>query len=165
MFSLKIHPETRRMADFLSAVPKGDVILLETLSAVIDRDITKCRYIFYNAAKIALRESGAVFETKTRVGYRRLHADELAAVGQTARSRGRGIFRRANRAITAGLEGANSMDPKVFRKILAEQSVLGLLEHIARDKSLPNLREQENRPLSIAATAKEFLRSIGSIAA
>ena len=44
----------------------------------------------------------------------------------------------------------------------AELSALGLLEHIARDRSLPSIPEDDSRPLSVAATAKDFMAKIGA---
>lgn len=164
-FAMDIHPDTRRLADALSAVQRGEIITLDEISEVVDRNIRACRYLFYGAQKIAQRESGAVFATERGMGYRRLTTEEIHTLGQTARARIRGTSRRAVKSITQGIAGSNDIDPVVHRKILSEQSVLGLLEHIARDKNLPPISEKETRPLSVAVTAKAFLRSIGSIAA
>ena len=162
MLSLDLHADTRRIADLLNEVPRGDSITLDAISKAIDRDIRRCRYLLYSALRVVERESGAVFATERGSGYRRLAPEEIVKIGQTARARIRGWARRGSRTIAAGIAGANDMAPDTARKIMAEQSALGLLEHIARDRSLPKVNEDENRPLSVAATAKEFLRSIGS---
>jgi hypothetical protein len=135
------------------------------MSKVIDRNIRACRYLFYSAQKIAQRESGALFATERHKGYRRLTTEEFPIIGQTARASIRGTSLRAKKSLAQGLAGLNDIDPAVHRKIMAEQSVLGLLHHITFDKHLPPIPEKANRPLSVAATAKAFLRSIGSLAA
>ena len=99
--------------------------------------------------------------TERGQGYRRLKPEEIITIGQTARARIRGTARRGARSIAAGVSGANDIAAPVQRAILAEQTALGLLEHMARDKNLPTVPETENRPLPVAVAAKEFLRSIG----
>lgn len=162
MLAIDIHQDTRRIADALAAVPPGTLISLDAISAVIERDIRRARWYLYSAMHIAERESGAVFATERGMGYRRLIADEIVKIGQTSRARIRRQARRGNRSISAGVAGVNDLKPETLRRILAEQSSLGLLEHIARDKNLPTVSEQDIRPLPVASAAKEFLRIIGA---
>ena len=161
MLSLDLHADTRRIADALAAVSRGDTITLAAITNAIGRDIHRCRHLLYSAFRLVERENGAVFATERGQGYRRLKPEEIITIGQTARARIRGTARRGARSIAAGVSGANDIAAPVQRAILAEQTALGLLEHMARDKNLPTVPETENRPLPVAVAAKEFLRAIG----
>jgi hypothetical protein len=85
----------------------------------------------------------------------------MPKLGQTARARIRGHARRGAKAIGAGLRFANDMPADALRSALAEQSTLGLLEHIARDRNIPTMPEVATKPLSYAEAAKAFLGKIG----
>ena len=163
MLSLDLHQDTQTIADLLASCPNGGTVALADITAAIGRDITGCRYLVYGAMRVAERDSGAVFASVRGVGYRRLLASEIAEVGQTARAKIRRAARHGVRTISAGMAGANDIAPDAMRKILAEQSALGMLEHMARDKNLPKLTETDTRPLPLAVTARAFLRSIGAL--
>lgn len=163
MIATDMSADTRRLADLLAEVPRGEVITFPAMSAVIDRNVLEFRHIVYAAMRAAERESGAVFASERGKGYRRLPPDEIVRVGQTARSRIRRTARSGVRSLVAGSAGANDLSPEMTRRILAEQSTLGLLEHIARDKNLAPMPEAANRPLPLAVAAKEFLRTIGAL--
>ena len=162
MIATDIHADTRRIADLLAVLPRGELITLAQISAAIDRDIRLNRGYLYSAMKIVEREMGAVFACERGKGYRRLASDEIIKIGQTSRARIRRQARRGIRSMSAGVGGANDIEPDMARRILAEQSALGLLEHIARDKNLPKVPEKDTRPLPVATTARAFLRAIGA---
>ena len=162
MIARDIHPDTRRIADLLATLSVGDVVTYDDLTEAIGRNIQSVRHIFYSAARLAEREAGVVLACEIGRGYRRLAPVEMPMVGQTARARGRGIHRRGGRSIAAGIRGANGIPPDIFRKILAEQSVLGVLAEMGQDRRLPKIPEGETRPLSVAATTKVFLEAIGA---
>lgn len=163
MIARDIHPDTRRIADLLANMAVGELVTYDDLTAAIERNIRHVRHVFYSAARLAEREAGVVLACEIGKGYRRLAPEEMPMVGQTARARGRGVHRRGNRSIAAGIRGANGIPKDIMLKILAEQSVLGMLEHAGRDRSLPTIPPEETRPLSVAATAKAFLDAIGAI--
>jgi len=160
MIALDLHADTRRLADFLCAAPRGELVSFDAMTEIIGRDIQAHRWILYGAMRVAERESGATFACVRRQGYRRLTISELAMVGQTARSRIRSTARRGNRTIATGLKGENGIDPGDLRKILAEQSALGMLEHLAADKALPVIPETDTRPLPVAMVARDFLARV-----
>jgi hypothetical protein len=157
MIALDLHAETRRLADFLCATPRGEMVTFNAMTNVIGRDIQAHRWILYRAMRVAERESGAAFACIRGQGYRRLNVNELAKVGETARSRIRSTARRGNRTITTALKGENGIEPGDLRKILAEQSVLGMLEYLTADKALPVIPETDTRPLPVAVVARDFL--------
>ncbi len=162
MIAMEINADTRRIADTLAATRVGETITLDHLTREIRRDIRRNRHIIYGAMRVVEREVGAVFACERGIGYRRLKANELALIGQTARARIRRTARRGAKTIAAGSVFANDLSNQERRKILAEQSSLGVLEHLARDKSLPDVAPTETRPLSIVATAQAFLAAIGA---
>lgn len=162
MIATDLSADARRIADLLAAIPRGETVTFATISSTIGRDINLCRHILYSGLNVAERENGACFASVRSVGYRRLAPEEIVKVGQTARSRIRGYARRGSRTLRQGMTGANDLTPEAQRQTAAELSALGLLEHIARDKSLPTIPEEDTRPLSVAATAKAFLQKIGA---
>lgn len=162
MIATDMSADTRRIADTLSEVPRGETIAWDQLSGIISRDILLSRHILYSAMRVAERESGAIFASERGKGYRRLAPDEIVKIGQTARRRIRSMARHGARTINAGTAGANDLSAEMTRAILSEQSALGLLEHLARDKSLPVVPEGDTRPLPVAQAAQEFLRIIGA---
>jgi hypothetical protein len=163
MLTLDLHEDTRRIVEVLTACPVGEHVTLDQLSATIGRDIRLCRYYIYSAMRVVQRDHGFVFATEWRKGYRRLNANELDKIGQSARARIRSHARRGVKTIAAGLAGANDIDPAAHRRALSEQTALGLLEHISRDKNLPTIAETDTRPLPVAIAAREFMKRIGAV--
>lgn len=162
MIAHDLSADARRCADLLTSIPRGETVTFTAISAAIGRDITRCRHVLHTAIRVSEREAGACFASVRGVGYRRLAADEIVKVGQTARARIRGYARRGRRTIQAGLAGANDVTPETQRRTASELSSLGLLEHIARDRSLPEIPETDTRPLTPADTAKAFMAKIGA---
>lgn len=163
MIALDLHADTARLSEVLVAVPQGETVTLKALSRAIGRDVTRCRSLLYSAMKRVERESGVVFACVRTVGYRRLTSTELVKIGQTARSKIRRTARKGAKTIKYGAEKANDISDQDRLRLLSEQSALGLLEHMARDKFLPEVPKDEMKPLPIAVTARAFLESIGAI--
>lgn len=162
MIAIDLHADTLRIIDRLKSVPRGGEITLAAISQTIGRDIANCRHLMYSAFRHVEAESGAVFASVRGVGYRRMQPDEIVKIGQTARSRIRRTARRGIKTMSAGVAGANDLSDADKRKVLAEQSSLGLLEHIARERSLPTVPTTDTRPLPVAETARAFLELIGA---
>lgn len=162
MIATDMSAETRALADLLNAVPRGQIMSLGAIERATGKTIERCRSTLYSAMRVAERETGAVFACERRAGYRRLTPEEIVRIGQTARARIRGTARRGARSIAAGIAGANEIEPAAYRKILAEQSSLGLLEQIARDKNIVQVPEATDKPLPVALAGQEFLRIIGA---
>lgn len=163
MIAMELSPETEILIELLKALPVGGIIELGTMSAAISRDITTCRYLFYAAAKYMEREQNAVFGSVRRVGYKRLQSNEISGLGRTARSRIRGTARRGVRAMAAGVAGANDIEPEEKLRVLAEQSSLAMIEHLARERNLPKMQPTETRAKPVAETARGFLVKIGAL--
>lgn len=152
----------RRLADRFKLARPDDLVTYDDLSMAIGQDVLAVRHYIYAAMELANREVGATFKTVHKQGYQRLRTDELTAIGQSIRKKVRRQTRRGNKQINAALRHANDVTPEQHRAILREQSVLGLLEDVARDKSLPQM-ENEVQPLTPAQTARQFLERMGVV--
>lgn len=162
MIATDLHADTLRIIDRLRLVPRGGEITLNSVSSVIGADIRQRRHLLYSAFRHVEKNDGAVFVSVRGKGYRRMQPDEIVKVGQTARSRIRSTARRGIKTIAAGIERINDLPEADRRKALSEQSALGLLEHIARERSLPVVPAEDTRPLPVAVAARAFLDIIGA---
>lgn len=162
MIAIDLHADTLRIIDLLTATPRGQVISLNQISATIARDIRLCRHLLYSALRVMERDKGIAFACERGKGYRQLASDEIVKVGQTARSRIRKTARRGIRTMSAAMAGANDLTDDMRRKVLSEQSALGLMEHLSREKSLPVVGTEESRPLPVATVARQFMAGIGA---
>lgn len=156
-----ISADTRAIADLLNAASYGQEVTIEQMSDAIGRDIRPVRYIAVSALRVAERETGAVFATVRRVGYRRLTSDEFHQIGSTARARIRKVSNRSNRSMTAAMERTNDMDPADRLAVLREQSTLGLVAHLSQDKQAPALVHGTTRPQPLAVTMRGALEALG----
>ena len=155
--------EVRRLADRLAAVIPGDIVTYRELSDAVAQDVKRIRPQLYQAIDLVAKESGCVFKTVYKKGYQRLANDELEKIGQTTRRQIRRKARHGSNRMDAALRVANDMSPEMLRKVLREQSALGLIEHAARDRSLPVMSETEKQPLTAGQTARAFMDSIGGL--
>jgi hypothetical protein len=135
--STDINADTRAIADMLNAVSFGDTITLDAMTDAIGRDIRDCRYVAMSAMRVAERETGAIFASVRRVGYRRLTVDEFAEIGMTARAHIRRKAKSSARAMGAAMTRVNDMTDEQRRKVVREQSTLGLMAHLAQDRAMP----------------------------
>jgi hypothetical protein len=159
----ELHHDCRKLADKLLTVPFGGTVTWAQLSAVIKADATKLRWRVASAQRLAQREGGIVLVSLRGIGFRRITVDRLAPdVGGTSRAKIRRTARRGNKAIAAGLAAANDIDNPTHLAALSEQTALGLLEHLAKDRQLPQLREGDIRTVSPADASLQFRRIIGA---
>ncbi|MGE4044488.1 MAG: hypothetical protein AB7F35_06520 [Acetobacteraceae bacterium] len=165
MIAKERNPDTGRLIDVLAAVPVGGIVSLAAMSDAIGRDIEQCRYLLYAAIRHAGREHGALFASVRGQGYRRLPVSEIATIGRTAREKIRRTARRGLRSMEAGLSAANDVPNDVRIRLLQEQSALGLIEHVTRERNLPQVPEGTTRPLPIAVAGRAFLQAIGALPA
>lgn len=162
MLITDLSADVRTTADLLIACSPGETVLFTTISKALGRDVTRRRQIISAARKVAQREAGALFRSERGMGYRRLAPTEADQIGHSALvSIGRGA-RRANGSMSALIKGANDMPPDQFKKILAQQTALGMIHAVTKTKNLPKITETATRPLPLAVSAKAFLRSIGA---
>jgi alkylated DNA nucleotide flippase Atl1 len=165
MITTEISAEARAIADLLAECPPGAVVTFGAMSAVIGRDILARRHVIATARRVAEREAGAVFTVERRTGYKRLDAARIAdVVGTAARAHIRRTARRSVKSLSEGTRRLNDLPPDVQRKVAAEMSALGLIEHIARDKAVKPTADAPTKPQPVAVTARAFLDALGAAA-
>jgi hypothetical protein len=158
MLTTELSADTRTVADLLALVPVGEVITLGAISEAIGRDVTTCRHVLNAARRVALREAGAAFLTERGIGLRRMSAERVTeTVGSAARSHIRRTAGRARKVMVAATQGINDLPPAAQRKLAAEISVLGLMEHLARDKTMQPAPDSPTKPTPVAITAQALL--------
>jgi hypothetical protein len=140
----------------LATTPVGEVCTYDALSDAIGRPVRPVRHMLMQALAKARKEHGAVFGTVTRIGYRRLSAEEVHTLGRQARQRVRRTTRRARESIATALSRANEISEPARLKAVAELAALGLLEQIAADKAQPPPPEG-GKVEPVAVTARKFL--------
>ncbi len=161
MLQTEISADTRSIADLLIACPVGEMVTLAAMSEALGRDITACRHIAASARRIAQRECGAVFTTERGRGLRRLSPERvIETIGPAARTHIRRTARRARRTLLAGTAGTNSLPAEAQRRLAMEASVLGLMEHIARDSTATAKPTSPTKPMAVAVTARMLLSTI-----
>lgn len=161
MIQTELSADTRAIADMLASCPVGELITLAAMSAAIGRDVTTCRHIVQSARKVAQREGGAVFSVERAVGLRRMSAERVTeTVGATARGHIRRTAGRARRTLLAATAGSNDLSPEAQRRLAAEVSVLGLMEHLSRDSVTKPAPDAPIKPTPVAVTARTLLTVI-----
>jgi hypothetical protein len=161
VIATELSAEARAVADLLAQCPVGEVVTLAAMSAAIGRDIRTRRFVISTARRVAEREAGAVFTTERGAGYRRIDAARVAdVIGTTARRHIRATARRSARTLNEGTRRLNDLPADVQRKVAAEMSVLGLLEHMARDKEVKIAPDGPMKPQPVAVTARAFLSAM-----
>lgn len=159
--STEISPDVRALAEAFKATPIGETIGYSDLSRAIGRDIQACRYLAASAMRAANREAGAIFANVKREGYKRLHPSEAHTIGHTTRRMIRARSARAIRTINTAISMANDVPDAARLRATAEASALGLIQHIARDSSVP-IPESADKPVPVAMVARQFLERIGA---
>lgn len=150
--------DTRRLADLFNGTHYGDLVSFKMMSDVVGYNILQNRTKMLSARKMALRETGVVFVSVRGKGISRIPRERIAAdVGGSGRKRIRSTARTTNQALNYATAKINDFPDAERIKVLREQSVLGLLEYLARDRQLPPINNGETRPLTYAQTAKLVL--------
>lgn len=150
------------MASRLREAPIGEVVPYAELDAAIGRDCRARRYLLMAARDRVEREDGALFAAVFNSGLKRLPVEAYASVGQHSRKSIRSKARTASRRMTNGIEKANDVPAEVVRAVAKEQSVLGLIQFAARDKTLAKmLDEPVSSPTPIAIAAQGLMKALG----
>jgi hypothetical protein len=147
----------QRLTDALLACPVGEVITYDSLSRALGSPVLERRYLIMAAMKQANREHGAHFVNVFKVGYKRQPGAMAHVIGETARTKGRRLFKRASTAITHTLAKSNDITNADRLKAYREQVALGLLQHMARNRSLPPA-PSSTPPPSLDATVRTSAR-------
>lgn len=153
--------EVRALTDCLLAVPIGGTVTYAEMSEAIGADVLARRYLILRAIKVSLRESGAIYSVVTRVGYRRLSAEEAHTLGGHARTSIRRTSRRAVQAISGAIAVSNDISDEARRRAFAEISVLQLVQHISADRARAAVKDT-SRPLPVALTMRAMVAKIGA---
>jgi hypothetical protein len=163
MIPMNTSIEARLLADYLVTVPIGGTASYDDLSKVIERDIRQCRYFLKPAFELAQNE-GALFRGARLVGYRRVQlnsgiSDALSVGIQKAKR----AMKRGEKSAKRVMPYANDLSAEEQRKIGARLSVIGMVQHLTREKTMSAITVEDSKPLSVAATGKAFLKNIGAI--
>lgn len=162
MIHTEMSADTRLLADMLIACSIDEVVTYGAMTEALGRDILVYRYIVISAAKVAMREAGAVFVNERGVGYRRISAERATeTVGPHARGRIRRTARRARGAIIAATNGVNDLSPEAQRRASTEISNLGLLEYLSRDSMNKPKEDGPTKPQPVGIAAREMLEKMG----
>jgi len=157
----EISPEVRAIAELLAKCQPGEIVTFDQMSEAIGRSIFTRRHAIISARRVAERENGAVFASERSVGYKRIEASAVAdVVGTSARAHIRRSARRSARSILEGTRRSNDLPPEVQRKVAAEMSALGLIEHISRDKNVKPADDAPTKPQPVAVTARALLDAL-----
>lgn len=151
----------RLAADAFAACSVGGTISYQTLSAAIDQDILRNRWIIPRAQRLANAETGAIFRNVRHVGYERLPAEEAHGKGKSARRRGRRLFNSTMRQIEHALRHANDLTNDAVRRNWTELTHLGLLVHQTHDRNAPVVPPEATpaNPSAIAAQSIDRMRA------
>jgi hypothetical protein len=163
MIASDLSVETRAVAEVLKSTSYGEIIPFAALSAAIGRDIKARRWVILAGMRVALRESGAAFAAVRGVGYRRLTAEELPSLGSTARTRIRRIASRGQKALEESARSFNDLPENTKRDVLKEQTALGMIAMLSRDKSLPATPDNADRPLPPALALQDTIKHLGML--
>jgi hypothetical protein len=149
----------RALADAAMACPIGETITYAQFSRAVGFPVQSRFYLLLNALNLANAESGALFQNTRTVGYKRLPGSMTAAAGKTGRRRIRRIASRANKTMANALSRANDLTNEDRLKAFKEQAALGLLQHMARDRNLPVVREDAPVP-ALNATVRASVAAL-----
>jgi hypothetical protein len=161
MMITELSNDARAVADLLASCQVGELVTYAAMSEAIGRNIKHYRHIIDAARRVAAREAGAVFAVERGDGYRRLEAAQVAPVlGSATRKHLRVTARRKIRTIRHGTDRANDLTPEDQRRVAAEISALGLIEHMARDQVARPADNGPTKPEPVAITARRFLSAL-----
>lgn len=161
MISTEISPDVAALVERLIDSKPGDLVSYDDLAATIGRDVRgEHRWLVLRAREIANRDHGAIFGNERGKGYVRLAPEEAHSLGSTARSAIRRKARKASKMIRAAVSRQNSLPPEAARKSNAELSVLGLVEHLSRDRCASPAPIHERRPEPVAIVAQRLLEAM-----
>ena len=161
MNAVTLSPETRALADLLSAASVGDTVTFDAMSAAINRPIASRRYLIFRALACVSEESGAVFGSVRGVGYQRIAANDAHMIGAHARRKIRRTAKRTADTITSAVHHANNLSDDDLRKAYSEVNALGLIRHLAADRVV-RATPSETKPEPVGITMGRFARALGA---
>lgn len=125
--------QTTAIIELLREAPMGSVVSYARISDAIGEDVTDRRHYLISAIK-ALYTEGLPFGTVRGEGVKRLNAEEIPAIGESAMGHIRRTSRRARKRM--GVVGSmNDVPNEVRVKVNATASMLGVIENFSGNKS------------------------------
>ena len=125
--------QTNALIELLRAAQIGAVVTYGRLSDTLGEDVLASRHYLTSAIK-ALYDEGIPFGTVRGEGVKRLVAEEIPAIGDSALGKIRRASRRARKRM--GVVGSmNDVPNEVRIKVNATASMLGVIENFSSNKS------------------------------
>ena len=125
--------QTNAIIELLREAPMGAVVHYARISDAIGEDVTGCRHYLTSAVK-ALYTDGMAFGTVRGEGVKRLNAEEIPAIGESAMGHIRRTSRRARKRMGV-VSSMNDVPNEVRIKVNATASMLGVIENFSGNKS------------------------------
>lgn len=150
--------DTRAVVDYLRKETEP-VVPYAKLNELTGRSLNgKHRYILISALKHLLANDGLVYGAVRGVGIKRLNDTEIVAAGSETLPRIRRAARRGIKRLTS-VQDFNALKPDDQTKHNALVSVLGVMAHAAKPKSLEKIEErvqQAKASLPLKRTLEAF---------
>jgi hypothetical protein len=144
----------------MSSAPVGGTVTYEQLSAAIGRPVQGHRYLVQAAISKLSRDTGAIFVSVYRVGYKRIPAEESHILGAAVRETVRRRVKRAGQKIIRAIATANDMPADAARRANREVAILGLIEHASSDKALKAAVTEADTPKPVAKVMADMLAAM-----
>lgn len=155
-------PETRALADLFIATEIGGVVTFAAMTAAIGQDIATRRHLMPSALSVAARESGAIFGSVRRVGYKRIAPEDAHILGAHVRRRIRRSAKRAGDAMLSAITKANHVPEPAKARAYTEINSLALVRHIASDKEVTvSISEPKAEPVGVLM--RRFAKQMGIV--
>lgn len=147
------------IAECFASCPVGETITFYELSEAIGFDVTTRRELIQAAKNKVFADTKALMESVYKVGYKRLPSDQFAPSMQKQRNRIRRASGRAFKRYSAAVAVENNIAPDQLRLISRELSVLGLVSHLTKDRSVAKIAPV-NKPPSFSDIARRTLEAL-----
>lgn len=145
----EVSADTKALTDLLATAKIGDTVAYASMTEAIGRDVqTKARYVLQAATARIQRDSGYVFSAVRNVGMKRLSPEEIVTTTTGPLAKIRRTARRGRKRLSTVSRHNEPLPPGLQSLQYAHASVLGAVEHMARDASVKaadkTIRAQQN---------------------
>lgn len=137
-----------RIKERLGSASIGETISHNELRQIIGSGLRYDHYWYVGRARLLLnRESGIVFATVNREGYRRLgSAPGVGYVGERGLRRIRSAAKRGYQFLVNAVHHANDLEQSQAAEANRRLCALGLIEHLSRPRTLQHLSSDPPPP-------------------
>ncbi len=138
----------RIMADHMSSASIDETVHHPDLRRLLPQERQRDYYFIVARARGLLnQESGTVFATVTREGYRRLAGITGAEYeGKRSLSKVRRTVRRGQRFVSNALHHANDATPRQRREVYQNLAALGIIEHLTMARTVKTMPDEPRAP-------------------